>query len=92
MSHGKHDLWYVAGALELPYSTMETFDAAGNDVLYYYWPGVAREGATTDWDILLGLYSPEQVEAFRQRGNYVDGLYVGISADGTWAWALWLGD
>jgi hypothetical protein len=89
-SRGKHDLWYVAGVLELPYGTMETQDAAGQDVVYYYWPGVAREGPTADWDILLGVYSPQQVEAFRQRGNYVDGLYVGIRADGTWAWALWL--
>jgi hypothetical protein len=90
MSHGKHDLWYVAGALELPYGTMETQDAAGQEVVYYYWPGVAREGPTANWDTLLGLYSPQQVEAFRQRGNYVGGLYVGIAGDGTWAWALWL--
>ena len=63
--------------------------APRDDEMIWYWPAVATERGFDDaaaWEDLAdaGLYTTEQIEAFRESGTGYLGWRLGIADDGTW--------
>ena len=77
---GEQPLWYLVRTLALP-SFREQYDPAEPPL--FVWPSVFTDEPTEeDWAALEGVYSIEEIEAYREIGFI--GYRVGIAEDGTW--------
>ncbi len=72
----------IVRTLELPFTVIE---GAESDI--YVWPSaVGDDPSESDWQALEALYNEEEIELWRTDG--FTGLRIGITARGTWIYAV----
>jgi hypothetical protein len=78
---GQRPMAMLVGTLALPFSR-EIFDI--EPYLLYVWPSAYLvESTDEDWAALAELYSPEELELFREYGSFI-GWRVGLTETGDW--------
>lgn len=80
-SRGEEAMAMMVRTLGLPYSR-ETLDI--DPYVLYIWPSAYLvESGEEDWTALAELYSPEDIELFKEYGSFI-GWRVGITETGDW--------
>lgn len=78
---GENAMEMLVRTLALPYAR-ETFDI--EPYLFYVWPSAYLvESGEEDWTALAELYTPEEIELFKEYGSFI-GWRVGITETGDW--------